>query len=135
MTIVHRPPDFNPLHHEGGDAQDTCVDYPDIYISIHSTTRVETTHAKAVMIIRIISIHSTTRVETHVKYDRHISIHISIHSTTRVETESGVTDVEHYIHFNPLHHEGGDAIYSIPFHLFSYFNPLHHEGGDSNTTQ
>ena len=36
--------DFNPLHHEGGDAVDTRFKVV-IGISIHSTTRVETMHS------------------------------------------------------------------------------------------
>ena len=99
---------FNPLHHEGGDEAREALGYSEDWISIHSTTRVETFVRDAAQTARQISIHSTTRVET----------------SRRRESLSN------YIHFNPLHHEGGDircqAIQVLVFH----FNPLHHEGGD-----
>ena len=103
MTIIY----FNPLHHEGGDPDWSLVERPE-YISIHSTTRVETVRAEGETILTPISIHSTTRVETTsyrlllMRYlfqstpprgwrhrpgpDAGGVCLISIHSTTRVET-------------------------------------------------
>ena len=36
------------------------------------------------------------------------------------------------IDFNPLHHEGGDAISGVTSTIWNDFNPLHHEGGDES---
>ena len=78
---------FNPLHHEGGDAR--FVDWRmKISISIHSTTRVETCSQASIANSLMISIHSTTRVET-----------IGVSRTSIISVD-----------FNPLHHEGGDAV-------------------------
>ena len=77
---------FNPLHHEGGDL---LVTSPVVFrwISIHSTTRVETFLSCCNTVHNIISIHSTTRVETMFSFFLPAYHKISIHSTTRVETQ------------------------------------------------
>ena len=57
-----------------------------------------------------ISIHSTTRVETYTESELMAAMIISIHSTTRVETASGLCHPCCIVDFNPLHHEGGDEL-------------------------
>ena len=59
---------------------------PNGYISIHSTTRVETPFLGISDEDLQISIHSTTRVETNGNGLLRQVLAISIHSTTRVET-------------------------------------------------
>ena len=83
----HTMNNFNPLHHEGGDAG-LAILSPSFWA---------------------ISIHSTTRVETWLIGSRGQKLQISIHSTTRVETESFVQIYHPLSYFNPLHHEGGDG--------------------------
>ena len=78
-------------------------------ISIHSTTRVETTPYHPRQGNQSISIHSTTRVETSSGLSAVGYLVISIHSTTRVETGAGPASRHTMNNFNPLHHEGGDA--------------------------
>ena len=49
---VYNPPepdDFNPLHHEGGDLEVDGFDF-EFKISIHSTTRVETLHVSNLLV-------------------------------------------------------------------------------------
>ena len=77
-----------------------------------------------------ISIHSTTRVETSLSDCSMDSARISIHSTTRVETPSQEIYSDCFSNFNPLHHEGGDAPAGPDGCYPGNFNPLHHEGGD-----
>ena len=99
-------------------------------ISIHSTTRVETPIHRFLLYLYCISIHSTTRVETRIAPGERYSIEISIHSTTRVETYHRCNNGGE-IHFNPLHHEGGDRVFHSLYVISADFNPLHHEGGDA----
>ena len=79
---------FNPLHHEGGDCLGTLT----------------------FMMLEVISIHSTTRVETSTIPQARGHLCISIHSTTRVETLRTFTVLNSLAYFNPLHHEGGDIL-------------------------
>ena len=58
------PRNFNPLHHEGGDVGGMAISVGSDFISIHSTTRVETMTVIVDGLEVVISIHSTTRVET-----------------------------------------------------------------------
>ena len=107
--------------------------FPDVLpaISIHSTTRVETTAPPSLC-------HAPTNFNPlhHEGGDVHpgemlMILTISIHSTTRVETAMPLAGLTVVIYFNPLHHEGGDVpsppVLGIPWD----FNPLHHEGGDA----
>ena len=64
-------PDFNPLHHEGGDAGVPLLPPRLPPISIHSTTRVETRGLVKIELAIGISIHSTTRVETAILHNNH----------------------------------------------------------------
>ena len=122
--------DFNPLHHEGGDLHFRHTFQPLGPISIHSTTRVETSVKDISDILTDISIHSTTRVETDIISGP--SAALEFQSTPprgwrlmRYQTSRVVE------YFNPLHHEGGDSRrLQSPVRL-SDFNPLHHEGGDN----
>ena len=86
MWVPHgQVADFNPLHHEGGDLYDNRCHY--IYpISIHSTTRVET----------------LSRVR--------MTLFFVFQSTPPRGWRHGRRRLFHFpdIHFNPLHHEGGD---------------------------
>ena len=99
-------------------------------ISIHSTTRVETSRYRKPSAFFGISIHSTTRVETKIDCFLFCPKCISIHSTTRVETIEALANCDGDIDFNPLHHEGGDLYFFSEIRRFVDFNPLHHEGGD-----
>ena len=122
-------------------------------ISIHSTTRVETSTIPQARGHLCISIHSTTRVETLRTFTVLNSLayfnplhheggdillpgraererYISIHSTTRVETHDWIPLRYPPGDFNPLHHEGGDIACFPTSDILDDFNPLHHEGGD-----
>ena len=82
------------------------------------------------MMLEVISIHSTTRVETSTIPQARGHLCISIHSTTRVETLRTFTVLNSLAYFNPLHHEGGDIACFPTSDILDDFNPLHHEGGD-----
>ena len=101
--------DFNPLHHEGGDAiisRRVCQNR----ISIHSTTRVET-HLPILVQQAACQFQSTP--------PRGWRLNSFKYNTSCLD-------------FNPLHHEGGDVIVPSGNLICIYFNPLHHEGGDRN---
>ena len=80
------PRNFNPLHHEGGDVGGMAISVGSDFISIHSTTRVET---KSALKKEILSC-----------------------DFNPLHHEGGDTMVIMYLlmygDFNPLHHEGGD---------------------------
>ena len=82
------------------------------------------------MMLEVISIHSTTRVETSTIPQARGHLCISIHSTTRVETHDWIPLRYPPGDFNPLHHEGGDIACFPTSDILDDFNPLHHEGGD-----
>ena len=99
---------FNPLHHEGGDSLARSACLSNDWISIHSTTRVET--------ICILNQRGNGRDFN--------PLHHEGGDVLSLATAISI------LHFNPLHHEGGDHQILIMSVLFNYFNPLHHEGGD-----
>ena len=102
------PVDFNPLHNEGGDYEHLLED------------------RKA----DAISIHSTTRVETSVCTDLETEGYISIHSTTRVETwEAPALSLSRYT-FQSTPPRGWRRFSQLRGFCTDDFNPLHHEGGD-----
>ena len=79
--------------------------------------------------LRFISIHSTTRVET----SQHTinSVFCEFQSTPpRGWRRFNTSPWRAAVNFNPLHHEGGDSGYVRADQRGHYFNPLHHEGGD-----
>ena len=82
-----------------------------------------------------ISIHSTTRVETTHCFHTNHNIWWFQSTPPRGWRRSCSTIPVHLTHFNPLHHEGGDVFWKNSNSRDNDFNPLHHEGGDSNTTQ
>ena len=122
--------DFNPLHHEGGD----FIRYQDgfkFWISIHSTTRVETCKVLAGDMGGGISIHSTTRVETYAYH--HAVYYLTFQSTPP----------RGWRRFQMYYFPSLEAFQSTPprgwrrkdfmvFWITDDFNPLHHEGGDAN---
>ena len=124
---------FNPLHHEGGDWMRCC--------SSESMSRFQSTpprgwrrENKYMCNPELnISIHSTTRVETAVSgsawpYRRFQS------TPPRGWRRSASHSQPLAPHFNPLHHEGGDPGRNITVDTPTYFNPLHHEGGDQTVS-
>ena len=123
------------------------------FISIHSTTRVETSDGSATTVqaadfnplhheggdrfVEFQPVEPVPFQSTPPRGWRHkpvngqpVHVHISIHSTTRVETVSGMIFMTVKTDFNPLHHEGGDIDKFTAITLTVDFNPLHHEGGD-----
>ena len=76
-----------------------------------------------------ISIHSTTRVETSKIIEAVYTSDISIHSTTRVETYTAMGISDRLI-FQSTPPRGWRPGYKITFPNGGDFNPLHHEGGD-----
>ena len=85
------------------------LDVPSITISIHSTTRVETSGTPGLPGDTNLFQSTPPRGWRRGSACHHVLIHaISIHSTTRVETSQGNPLYALLANFNPLHHEGGD---------------------------
>ena len=102
------PVDFNPLHHEGGDYEHLLEDRKADAISIHSTTRVETSVCTDLETEGYISIHSTTRVETWEAPALSLSRYTFQSTPPRGWRHINPYHTRCWGHFNPLHHEGGD---------------------------
>ena len=102
--------DFNPLHHEGGDATPEGKENKGIPISIHSTTRVETRH------IPLFSYKNLYFNPLHHEggdsfpgspTDRFPLFQSTPPRGWRLPPRTGVFSP--LADFNPLHHEGGDT--------------------------